>query len=150
MAPTLSEGYEINTSPPSVQDYLALRQSSPTLTPINPSQAEAALHGSWHTIHITHQSDPSHAVAMGRIIGDGGWFFSIGDIVVLPSHQRKGLGDFIMSTLMEEIKKRAPKGAPGAYVMLFAAPGARGLYARYGFRDTMPGNMGMAQWLEKD
>ena len=87
---------------------------------------------------------------MGRIISDGGWYFVIADIVVLPAHQRKGLGDFIMATLMDEIRARAPKGKPGAHVTLSAAPNARNLYAKHGFKDTMPANMGMAQWLEKD
>jgi GNAT superfamily N-acetyltransferase len=86
---------------------------------------------------------------MGRVIGDGGWYFSLADVAVLPEHQRNGLGHVIMETLMAQIRDAAPKGKPGAHITLFASPDARGLYAKYGVQDTMPGNMGMAQWLDK-
>lgn len=150
--PILPEGYTLRHSSPSVEDFVALRQSSPTITPINSAQASASLDGAWHTIHITHSSSPtpSQAIGIGRIISDGGWFFTIVDIIVLPQHQRKGLGEIIMSTLMNEIRERSIKGAPGAFVGLMAAPEARKLYGRHGFKDTMPANMGMAQWLEKE
>jgi ribosomal protein S18 acetylase RimI-like enzyme len=143
-------GYAIHIDSLSVIDYLHIRNTSVNLTPLHEAQASAALTGSWYRIHITHKSNSSKAIAMGRIVGDGGWYFSIADVAVLPEHQRKGLGHLIMSTLMERIRKVAPNGSPGAHVMLFASPDARGLYAKYGFKDTMPGNMGMAQWLEKE
>jgi GNAT superfamily N-acetyltransferase len=81
---------------------------------------------------------------MGRIIGDGGWYFHIADMAVLPAHQRKGLGDAVLKHLMAYIKAHAPQDGTGAYVTLFAdAPGRR-LYQRNGFVDTMPsGQMGM-------
>lgn len=145
----LPEGYTLHHTPPSVEDYLLFRTTAATLTPVTPTQARLSLAGSWHAIHITHTSSPDHAIAMGRIVGDGGWYFCVADIVVSPEHQRKGLGDVVVGTLVDEIRRRAPGGEPGAYVSLGAAPGARGLYARHGFRETMPGNMGMGMWLEK-
>jgi len=60
---------------------------------------------------------------MGRIIGDGGWYFHIADMGVLPDHQRKGLGDVIMKTLLAKIRSEAPEGKP--YVNLFADPPGR-------------------------
>jgi ribosomal protein S18 acetylase RimI-like enzyme len=73
---------------------------------------------------------------MGRIIGDGGWYFHIADMAVLPSHQRRGLGDAVLRNLLAHIRENAPQDGTGAYVTLFAdAPGRR-LYAKSGFVET--------------
>ncbi|KAL2180662.1 uncharacterized protein P884DRAFT_254401 [Thermothelomyces heterothallicus CBS 202.75] len=116
---------------------------------------------------------------MGRIIGDGGWYFHIADMAVLPAHQRRGLGGAVLRHLLAHIKAHAPRGGGGgwdkreedgnggdngdgeettgagggAYVTLFAdAPGRR-LYAKHGFVDAMPcGQMGMMMpmgWEER-
>ncbi|MFF2528387.1 GNAT family N-acetyltransferase [Brevibacillus sp. NPDC058079] len=57
------------------------------------------------------------AIEMGRIIGDGGCFYQIVDIAVVPEHQKKGLGKVIMQHLMDYLDKNAPKTA---YVSLIA------------------------------
>jgi ribosomal protein S18 acetylase RimI-like enzyme len=48
---------------------------------------------------------------MGRVLGDGGWYFHLVDMAVLPEHQRRGLGDAVMATLLERIRRQAPPGA---------------------------------------
>jgi ribosomal protein S18 acetylase RimI-like enzyme len=78
---------------------------------------------------------------MGRVIGDGGRFFQVVDIAVLPQHQRRGIGNAILVHLLDRIRSQAP---PGAYVSLLAdAPGRR-LYAKHGFRETAPSSIAMA------
>jgi ribosomal protein S18 acetylase RimI-like enzyme len=80
----------------------------------------------------------------GQIIGDGGWYFHVIDMAVLPQHQRRGLGDALLGALLADICNRAPADA---YVNLLAdSPGVR-LYERHGFRATSPGSVGMALWL---
>ena len=81
---------------------------------------------------------------MGRCISDGGWYFHVIDVAVLPEHQRKGLGDMIMSAIMEKIRRES---APGAYVNLLADPPGRNLYKRHGVVETAPGEVGMGVWL---
>jgi ribosomal protein S18 acetylase RimI-like enzyme len=81
---------------------------------------------------------------MGRVLGDGGWYFHIVDMAVLPAHQRRGLGDAVLTALLEAIRRKAPAGA---YVNLLADPPGRRLYERHGFRDTAPGSIGMARIL---
>jgi ribosomal protein S18 acetylase RimI-like enzyme len=83
---------------------------------------------------------------MGRIIGDGGWYFHVVDMAVLPAHQRRGLGDRILTALLDHIRQRAPAGA---YVNLLADEPGRKLYARHGFVETAPGSIGMAQTLSR-
>ena len=139
MTSTLIDGYRLVEGPPPVDAYLALRRDS-GLSPKTEAQAVAALPGAWYACHIVHE--PSGVVAgMGRVIGDGGWYFHIIDMAVLPAHQRRGLGDAVLTALMKRIREQAP---PGAYVNLLAdAPGRR-LYARHGFTETAPVSLGMA------
>ena len=78
------------------------------------------------------------------MLGDGGWYFHIVDMAVLPEHQRHGLGDAMLTALLDAIRRDAP---PGAFVNLLAdAPGRR-LYHRHGFRETAPESLGMARTL---
>jgi ribosomal protein S18 acetylase RimI-like enzyme len=82
---------------------------------------------------------------MGRVLGDGGWYFHIVDMAVLPEHQRRGIGDVVLTKLLERIRREAP---PGALVNLFADPPGRHLYDRHGFTPTAPHSIGMALHLE--
>ena len=83
-------------------------------------------------------------MAMGRVIGDGGWYFHVVDMAVLPDHQRRGLGSAVLRYLLEQIRTRAPKGA---FVSLLADPPGRPLYARHGFVESAPDSIGMALLL---
>lgn len=81
---------------------------------------------------------------MGRVIGDGGWYFHVIDMAVLPLHQRRGLGDALLGALLTDIRSRAPADA---YINLLADPPGVRLYERPGFQATAPGSVGMALWL---
>ena len=85
---------------------------------------------------------------MGRIIGDGGWYFHIVDMAVLPVHQRKGLGDAILNALLRQIWLCVPRDWGKPYVSLFADEAGRRLYVKNGFVDTAPKEMGMKLKLE--
>ncbi|KAL5340237.1 hypothetical protein BJX70DRAFT_361863 [Aspergillus crustosus] len=139
----LPQGYTLTPGFPALQEYLHLRSAS-GLTPKTPAQGTAVLGGSWYGVYISH-TDPTTrtqtAVAMGRIISDGGWYFHIADMAVLPEHQRKGLGDVVLKALLEYIRVNAPEGEP--YVNLLADPPGRRLYQRNGFVDSAPGSVGM-------
>jgi GNAT superfamily N-acetyltransferase len=91
-------------------------------------------------------------VGMGRIIGDGGWYFLIADIAVLPAHQRKGLGEAVLKHLLAYLKANTPSEGGGVYVSLFADEAGRKLYLRNGFADPMPTHLGMMMpkgWEER-
>jgi ribosomal protein S18 acetylase RimI-like enzyme len=135
--------YELVEGPPTVAGYLRLRQES-GLSPRTPAQAVAGLSGSWFACHVVHSASGA-AVGMGRVIGDGGWYFHVIDMAVLPDHQRRGLGDLILTALTDRIRRDAP---PGAVVNLLADPPGRRLYRRHGFTDTAPGSVGMAKRLD--
>ncbi|MFC7274549.1 GNAT family N-acetyltransferase [Paractinoplanes rhizophilus] len=138
----LGGGYWMAEGPPAADDYLTLREQS-GLTPRRRDQAEAAVHGSWCGVHVIHEETDT-VVAMGRVIGDGGCYFHIVDVAVLPEHQRRGLGNAVLTALMESIRAGAP---PGAYVNLLADEPGRPLYRRHGFEETAPFSVGMARML---
>jgi GNAT superfamily N-acetyltransferase len=136
----LPAGYRLADGPPTVAAYLLLRERA-GLSPRRQDQARAALAGSWAAVHVLHEVE-AKTVGMGRLLGDGGWYFHVVDMAVLPEPQCRGLGDAILSVLLERIRREAPAGA---HVNLLAdAPGRR-LYARHGFTPTAPDSIGMAR-----
>jgi GNAT superfamily N-acetyltransferase len=123
-------------TPPSVEDYLDLRATS-GLTPRTAAEAEGAVGGSWCWSVVVHGG---RAVAMGRVIGDGAWYFHVADMATLPDHQGRGLGRRVLTDLLEQIDAVAPARP---YVTLMAdAPGRR-LYEAMGFVETAPRSVGM-------
>lgn len=135
----MPDGYTLVDGPPSVDDYLRLRTDS-GLTPKRRDQAEAGAAGAWAACHVVDDAT-GETVGMGRVLGDGGWYFHIVDMAVLPSHQRRGIGDAVLGWLVDRIRSDAP---PGAWITLLADPPGRRLYERHGFVDTAPGSVGMA------
>ena len=135
----MTDNYDLVPVAPEVEDYVRLRREA-GLTPRTHEQAAVALPGSWATCHVVHLPSAT-TFAMGRVIGDGGWYLHIVDMAVLPDHQRRGLGDRVLTHLLAEIQLSVP---PGAYISLMADPPGRRLYERHGFRPTAPRSIGMA------
>jgi GNAT superfamily N-acetyltransferase len=155
-AAALPEGYRLKPGYPPIPAYLHLRAAS-GLSPKTAAQAKPVAEHSWYGCYITFSNSAANnnnsnegqdaeeeIVAMGRIIGDGGWYFHIADMAVLPTHQRKGLGDAVLKDLLRHIKEHAPQDGSGAYVTLFADVPGRKLYAKNGFVESLPsGQLGM-------
>jgi GNAT superfamily N-acetyltransferase len=137
----LGEAYRLVDGPPSVSDYLRLRAES-GLTPRRPDQAAQALAGSWSAVHAQAEQE---VVGMGRVLGDGGWYFHVVDMAVLPAHQGHGVGAAILAALLDTIREGAPDGA---FVNLLADRPGRRLYERFGFVETAPDSVGMALALD--
>ncbi|MBZ9654807.1 GNAT family N-acetyltransferase [Phyllobacterium lublinensis] len=132
------QDYELHIGTPSVEDYRRLREIA-GLSPKSQQAAEKGLPNTLYAATIRHQAGAT--VAMGRVVGDNGCFYQIVDIAVDPSHQGKGLGKVIVSSLIDFVNAEAPDGA---YVSLIADGPARYLYAKFGFEPVMPESIGMA------
>ena len=148
MSVTTHGAYTVHPSPPpSVASYLHLRTAT-GLSPKTAEQAKPALQNSWFFVHVRH-TETDEIVGMGRILGDGGWYFHIADMAVLSEHQRKGLGSVILRRLVDEVRARAPAGGKGALINLEAGKQGRRLYEKEGFEfgreDT---SLGMMRWLD--
>ncbi|SMD25359.1 Acetyltransferase (GNAT) domain-containing protein [Lentzea albidocapillata] len=133
----MDSAYQLVMEPPSVDDYLRLRKES-GLSERTREEAENGIAGAWVSASVTHV-ESGETAGMGRVLGDGGWYFVVIDMAVLPHHQRKGIGDAIMTALLARIYE----ASPGAQVSLLADPPGRRLYARHGFVESAPGSIGM-------
>ena len=129
--------YITQLSTPSIDTYRMLRVGAG----LSPKMAAAAAKGLPNTlfaVQVLHEGAP---VGMGRVIGDGGCFFQVVDIAVLPAHQGQGLGKTIMREIMAYIERDVPDSG---YVSLIADGKAQALYAQFGFVPTAPASIGMA------
>ena len=69
-------------------------------------------------------------VGMARIIGDAGLAYYIHDVIVIPAHQRQGIGAQMMDQIMRYLRQHASQNAT---IGLTAAPGKEVFYEKYGF-----------------
>jgi GNAT superfamily N-acetyltransferase len=154
--PPLPLGYQLVDTTAPVDDFHHLRSVAAVLQ-ITKSQIATSIQHTWFGCHITYTPPspptspstpstipPPTIIAMGRCIS-GGWVFHVVDMVVLPQHQRKGLGDIIFKRILREIEDRAPPGP--TLVTLMADPPAQKLYRRNGFEGT-PAALGMRRIID--
>jgi ribosomal protein S18 acetylase RimI-like enzyme len=135
---TMTEStYTITHDIPTVETYRHLRQASG----LSPKTLEAASRGLPNSLFAVQVLSAGETVAMGRVIGDGGTFYQVVDISVLPEHQGRGLGKTVMREISAYIEREVP---PSAYVSLLADGEAYRLYQQYGFALTAPASVGMA------
>ncbi|MBQ4854447.1 GNAT family N-acetyltransferase [Rhodanobacter sp. B2A1Ga4] len=134
---TNDPAYAVVHATPSASVYNALRTGA-GLSAKSEEAAARGLPGSLFAVQILHRGEP---IGMGRVIGDGGCFYQVVDIAVLPEHQGKGLGKRVMQEIMGYLDANVP---PGGYVSLIADGKAQELYARFGFVPTAPAGVGMA------
>ena len=134
---TAASPYTIRLTIPAVATYQLLRVAAG----LSAKSTEAAAKGLPNSLFAVQVLLGDEVVGMGRIIGDGGCFFQVVDIAVLPAHQGKGLGKRIMREIRAFIDSEVPASA---YVSLIADGQAQDLYAQFGFQHTAPASVGMA------
>ena len=134
---TAASPYTTRLAIPAIDTYQLLRVAAG----MSAKSTEAAAKGLPNSLFAVQVLLGDEVVGMGRIIGDGGCFFQVTDIAVLPAHQGKGLGKRIMREIMHFIETAVPESA---YVSLIADGQAQDLYAQFGFRHTAPASVGMA------
>lgn len=71
--------------------------------------------------------DREQVVGAGRVLADGADCAYLCDIVVLPSHQGRGLGGELIRRLVNQSKDHEK-------IILYAVPGKEPLYEKFGFR----------------
>jgi GNAT superfamily N-acetyltransferase len=146
--PSLPAGYTLVDTCAPVDDFYRLRCAAAVIQ-VNKGQIKTSIEHTWFGCHVTY-TDPREpdtsptVVAMGRTFG-GGWYQHVADMVVLPEHQRRGLGDIIFKRIVREIEDRSPPGP--TLITLMADPPAQKLYARNGFSDT-PAALGMRRIID--
>jgi GNAT superfamily N-acetyltransferase len=134
--------YTLRVQIPEIATYRQLR-SAAGLSPKTEAAARIGLANGLYSVMVF---DGDRAVGMGRVVGDGGCFFQVVDIAVMPDHQGQGLGKQIMSAIAAWLQREVPASG---YVSLIADGQAHQLYAQYGFQPTAPASIGMA-WMPND
>lgn len=83
-----------------------------------------------------------------RLIWDHGYIAYLSDLMVMPEHQRKGIGKQLAEKAIEWLRIEKPQGWK-IKIVLISTPGNEGFYARLGFERRPSGNMGagMDMWL---
>ena len=69
-------------------------------------------------------------VGTGRIVGDGGIFYYIQDLMVMPKYQKQGIGSAILDGLIQYINENAQWPC---YISLFTSKGLKNFFSSYGF-----------------
>ena len=119
-----------------VDEYLKLRRSVGWRdTAIE--KTKAALQNSLYSIVV---EENESVVGMGRIVGDGGIYYYIQDVMVIPEKQHMGIGTTIMERLMRYINQVAE---PGSFIALMSAEGRSKFYQRFGFSERESNAPGM-------
>ncbi len=120
---------------PTPHEYLRLR-ASVGWNAVNPDGVLAGLAGSRYSVVLERDGE---AVGCARVVGDGGIYFYVQDVIVIPELRGRGWGGRLMDAVMSFLERTA---GPGAFVGLMAAEDVEAFYRRYGFErrpDDRPG-----------
>ncbi|MBV9230074.1 MAG: GNAT family N-acetyltransferase [Chloroflexi bacterium] len=127
--------YQVVERIPTVEEYLALREVV-GWGQRDEQMTARGLSNALFTVCLLHEGK---VIGCGRVIGDGGLYFYLQDIIILPAFQGKGLGKRLMEAIMAYLEDHAP----GAFVGLMAAEGASDFYKQFGFAVRPPERPGM-------
>jgi GNAT superfamily N-acetyltransferase len=127
---------------PTISEYKELR-SAVGWWETDENATEIALKNSlFSAVAIEH----GRVIGFGRVVGDGGLYFYIQDLIIHPEFQNRGFGKSLMKELMDFIKANAK---PGAFVGLMAAKGYKQYYASFGFKARDEDAPGMCQIINE-
>ena len=128
--------YTVEIRPIKIGEYQLLRNST-NWRQLEKEVVEKALDNDLFAVCVMHGE---HIVGMGRVIGDGGIYFYIQDVVVLPEYQGKGIGHQIMLRIEHYLQQQV---SSGSFIGLMAAQGVKGFYQKFGYRDRPDDSPGM-------
>jgi ribosomal protein S18 acetylase RimI-like enzyme len=127
----------VHDGTPTPEEYAALRAHA-GWNAVDPSAVARGLGASLAS--FVARDETGALIAMGRLVGDGGVYFYLQDVVVREEQRGRGLGEEITRRLLARAEEL---GGPGSFIGLMAAEGAAGFYRRFGFAERLPGRPGM-------
>ncbi len=127
---------------PSVSEYQEIRRTT-GWDMLDDQAVERSLANSEFSVCIM---DGETLIGIGRVIGDGGIYFYVQDIIVHPDHQEKGIG----RKIMEEVEKYLSDNAPeNAFIGLMSAEGVMPFYEQFGYQRRPEEGQGMYKRFQK-
>ena len=82
------EAYSIIQRAPTVEEYQQLREAVGWWR-VNDKATKAGLNNALFSVCVTLKDE---VIGCGRVVGDGGIYYYIQDVMVLPEYQRRGIG----------------------------------------------------------
>ena len=115
---------------------------------LTPGQAERGLA---HTAFVVAARDGERIVGMGRMLFDFGYTAYLGDVIIRPEYQGKGIGTEIVTRLKDMVMEVAEQGDRIMFI-LGAAAGKECFYEKFGFkvRPNEFSGSGMSMWRVKE
>jgi ribosomal protein S18 acetylase RimI-like enzyme len=132
----MNEKYVLVERNPTLEEYQRLRAAVGWMD-VETEAIDVGLRNSLFSVCIVSENK---VIGCGRVVGDGGIYFYVQDVIVLPEFQGKGIGGRIMNAIMKYLKAHVPDGA---FVGLMAAEGVSKFYERYGFKERPSDAPGM-------
>jgi len=126
---------------PTVSEYKKLRGLVGCWETVETAIDVALKNSLFSVVAVEHDT----VIGFGRVIGDGGLYFYIQDLIIHPDYQAKGLGKSLMKELMGYIMSSATSGS---FVGLMAAKGLEKYYDRLGFKARDEDAPGMYQIIK--
>lgn len=134
----MTEAFELVERSPTPVEYQALRRAV-GWAEVDAQATAEGLANSLYSLCVLHEGQ---VVGCARVVGDGGIYLYIQDVMVLPEYQRQGLGRLIMNAVMGYVARQARRNT---FIGLMAAEDAAPFYERYGFVKRTPGRPGMSR-----
>jgi ribosomal protein S18 acetylase RimI-like enzyme len=127
------------------EEYNKLRVSV-DWKPLTEGQAKRGLE---HTTFLVVARDGEMAVGMGRVLFDYGYTAYIGDVIISPEYQGKGIGKCIIENLIQKVMNASEAGDKIMFIM-GSAKGKEGFYEKMGFevRPNEFAGPGMTKWVK--
>jgi GNAT superfamily N-acetyltransferase len=141
-AKKLPENVRLVERLPSIAEYETLVRAVGWAKYTNLEAAPAALQ---KTLYSVVAVEGDRAVGMARVVGDGATAFYVQDVMVLPDHQRQGMGTALMEAVMGYFRRVTPRQSS---IGLFTGRNLAGFYERHGFDgpDTSLYGMYLKKW----
>jgi GNAT superfamily N-acetyltransferase len=101
---------------------------------LSPAEVMQGLRNSWYAVAAY---EGAVLVGFGRLVSDEVLYAMIYDLIVLPDHQRQGIGTRILDLLLQRCRRAKIRD-----IQLFCARGKRSFYEKRGFvarPDDAPG-----------
>jgi GNAT superfamily N-acetyltransferase len=99
-----------------------------------------------NTVFAVCAVEEQEVVGVGRIVGDGAISFLLTNIMVRPSHQRRGIGTRIVQSLCGLMETLPYKNM---VLEVVALPELQRFYERVGFKASHNAPPGMVRWFNR-
>lgn len=131
--------YEVEKRPPTVAELRGLHEAVDWVDEL-PAADEVVAAALARSLFAVCTLCDGELVGTARMVGDGGIYFYIQDMIVVPAHQGRGIGQLLMEAVLTFLEETAPANA---FIGLMAAEGKAGFYGRFGFGQRTAAGPGM-------